>query len=598
MKHVVTAICLSIMTAWGFELRAVSARVVAPGVGSYDPRAAIAEEVRVEILKALEESDLALQRYAEDLAQNPELIKQMTSDQRAMAQGQVTLMRTIIAAAKTNDTTLMNESELRTLLEMNRDVLKQAVRHKRSLFAGKPFPDSKGLQNRSYQKLPTSIEDLLKLLADVRIELNDFVNLKMRRAESLLGQVGDFFEAVPYATIADRAWPYLLLGVYCIYATAPDKLEKSGFAWLMPIKRLVGGVKGSKPVVSLTLAVDGTGKLPSPEQIKNIESSFDFEKKTEIDKSAPLSRLFNFFSVKLDPKESLVTIAVMGTVKNRIFEDGRSIFSYCKSFFSKPVMPIKKIAAPGTVPLSEDARTAECISFCKSLCIEPESMRVSEVVAMTEGCSQADLSAVFARARAKAQDQKVALGYTHLEEAIDTLVRHIDTSKFPRDAQRAACARAGEALCIALLRDGTISKVTIHPVMNNGVVSDGGIFIESTGLRDRASLSRACMRALAGLAAHDVLGIEPSFELVISAKREAFDAAYLLVCEGASDNQLTKARREAAKNEAWERVEHAYQMVRDLLVQNKEVLEGISDRLMRYGSIDRAMLADIMQSIE
>lgn len=598
MKHVATAICVSIMTAWGLELQAVSARIVAPNAGTYDPRAVIAEEVRGEIIKALEESDLELQRYAEDLAQNPELVKLLTSDQRAMAQGQVRLMRTIISAVKTNDTTLMNESELRTLLEMNRDVLKQAVRHKRALVAGKPTPDSKGLQHRSYQKLPTSMEDLLKLLADVRLELSDFAGVQMHRAGSVVDTVSELFAAVPYATIADRAWPYALLSAYFIYATAPDKMEKAGFGWLMPVKRLIGGVKGSKPVVALSLNADTAGKLLSPEEIKNIESHFDLEKKPEIDKSAPLSHLFSVFSVKVDPKESMATLAVMGLVKNRIMEDGQSLFTYCKSLIKKPADPAQKVATPGTTPLVEAARTAECVAFCNDLCLEPEMMRINEIVVMTEGCSQADMRAVFARARTLANAEDVALSYIHMEAAIDILVRHIDTSRFPRDVRRVACARAGEALCVALLRDGIISKVTIHPVMRNGAVCDGDIFIESTGLRDRASLKRACMRAVAGLAAHDVLGIEPSFELMIRAKREAFDAAYLLVCEGASDNQLTDVRREAAKNEAWERVEQSYQMVRDLLALNKDVLEAISDRLMRYGSIDREMLADIMRLAE
>lgn len=597
MKHRATAICLSIITAWGLELWAVPARTVAPHVGTYDPRAAIAEEVRVEILRALQESDLELQRYAEDLAKNPELLKQLTPEQREMAQGQVRLMRTIIDAAKKSDTTRMNESELRTLLEMNRDVLKQAVRHKRSVVSGRPAPDSKGLQHRSYQKLPTSIEDLLKLLADVRLELSDFTHVQIDRAGSLVDQVGDFIAMVPYATIADRAWPYALLSAYFIYATAPDKMEKAGFGWLMPVKRIIGGVKGSKLVASISLNADGTNMM-SPEQLKDVESRYDLEKKPDIDKTAPLSHLFSVFSIKVDPKESMATFAVMGLVKNRIIEDAQSIFGYCKSLIKKPAAPTVKTPVLGTTPLAETARIAECVAFCNELCLEPEMMRVNDIVSMTEGCSQADLRAVFASARALADAQESAVSFVHVEAAIDTLVRHIDTSRFPRDVRRVACARAGEALCVALLRDGIISKVTIHPVMRNGAVCDGELFIESAGLRDRASLKRACMRAVAGLAAHDVLGIEPSFELMIRAKREAFDAAYLLVCEGACDTQLTEVRREAAKNEAWERVEQSYQMVRDLLSLNKEVLEAISDRLMRYGSIDRAMLADIMRSVE
>jgi hypothetical protein len=597
MKHKAIIFCVSSITAWSCLLQAVPVHVVAPGIEKQDPRAAIAEEVRVQIMRELEETDLELERYAEALVKNHDLIALLSKDERSIAQSQVVLMRTIIAAAKTNDTSLMDESKLRTLLEVNRDVLKQAVRHKRAIAAGRPAPDVSGLRNRSYQNLPTSVEDLLKILVDVRSELTLFAELPVHRAESLMNHVVHTITSIPYATIVDRVWPYALLGAYFIYATAPDKMTKAGFGWLMPMKRFIGGVKGSKPVAAICLAADGQTPLASPEQIKAMEGRYDFEKKAEMDKSAPVSAFLNAFSIKVNPKESLVTVAVLGTVKDRILEDYKAIKKHCSSYLKKAEKPTHTVAN-ASEPLSYDARMARCVAFCAELCIEPEMIRVHDIVAMTDGCSEHEMSALLSMAREYAHAEERAVGYAHIDQAIDTQIRHIDYSRFPRDPRRVACARAGEALCIALLRDGVISKVTIHPVCTPaGTYSDGAVFVEAMGLRDRASLKRACMRAVAGLAAHDVLGIEPSIELMVHAKREAFDAAYLFVCDGATDNQLTEARRESAKNEAWGRVEQSYQTVRDLLALNKELLEGVADRLMRYGSIDRDLLIEVMKKI-
>ena len=593
MNRVRALILISfISTAWITTIQAVSVHVVTPVI---DPRAGIADEVRGAIVTALEASDKELESYARDLAENPVMLRAISENDRAMVQGQISLMRTIVAAAKSNDLSLMNESELRKVLEMNRDVLRQASRLKKASIEKRTIPDMRGMQRRVYQTLPTSMEDLLKLLAEVRDELKEFSQLCVEEAESLVSRVARSVIDIPYGYLAERMWPYALIAGYYIYITPADKIQKAGFSCLLPIKRVLGGVKGTKPVAQWSL--DHTSQPVAPEHVKVLKQSYDFDEKPVLDKEVPLTHLFDLFGIKIDPKQSFATVAVAGIVKDRLIADAKALGSCIQSLWKQESSPAA-VSEPDIHPLSEDERCALCVDYCTRICLEPEVLRVGEVVMMTAGCTRTQMHAIFSYAECCARAQECALAYRHVEQAVDTLVRHIDGTRFPVDTLRTACARAGEALCIALFREGIIAKVTIHPVMHKEFTTDGAVFVESAPIRDRASLKRLCMRALAPLAAHEVLGIEPSCELMMCAKRDAFNAAYVLVCDGAADDHLSTARRESAKNDAWECVEQCYQTIRELLAANKDLLMNLRDRLMRDGSVDRTTLADLMRSIE
>ncbi len=441
-------------------------------------------------------------------------------------------------------------------------------------------------------------------------------NLKASTLSSCLKTIVQTGQKLHVDTIAQRSWPYLLLGAWWIHITKLNDIKKynsSTLTWLK--EHVIGGLEKKSPNLTLNLNIT-PGTEFSEEDVNKIALQLNkLTKNSDIaltttsmnHRNGFFGTIFDKFSfIGEDMKSTLINIAIPVLVFPYLKKDAENAYAYISSHVQKLYHALvdepATLAQPDVTALtqkllSDSERRSEIKQALRSCCFTAEFPELLYLCKETEGCSQQELARIFSQALAYAQAEDRAISYEDITKSIDKVVYGIAVEQEIRQshATEMLCVElAGSALVSELLQPyRSITKITLQKITpaikTPTALLAPGIFIADAHslmpINEYAELQKMCKITLAGVLAQQVIYGYPTYVALEEAQNKAFDIAYKLVLNGIDDRLLPRSIAEEKMAEAWNVVKAQAEETLQLIVTHKETLIEIIELLKEKFSV-------------
>ncbi|MGC2310363.1 MAG: hypothetical protein WA432_01940 [Candidatus Babeliaceae bacterium] len=454
-------------------------------------------------------------------------------------------------------------------------------------------------QNVLYEEVQYKVEKLHKVIAHL-----DYTPLA-----TLANQVSMIGKKLYIDQIAQRAWPYALLGTYMMVAIPYEKMY--GLLWpneyelikkeeieekLDSIKKNLEQCDSSwkKNIMALKEWFGGVWY-----QDKTSKKTSKYGPDGLINKK--WMNWSNVF-VSFDTETTLLKLSLLGTViMPRITQDAQDLYNLLADCTTR--VKHKVLGMPYQVLENEEVLLGDTcgyyISFiCRQYCIPEENINQHYLMYELQGSTRKQIKEVFAYAAQRAHIQRRAITMNEIEDALDYLLRGITDQAFTEEEKMERAAYyAGELLMHQLLYPHTQCMRltlldTIDPV--NKQKHKGFIFkAEPSVLKSKTDYLNASIYALAPAIAQELLFGQAPYEVLKATKQKAFGYVYTTVLQGDDPACLSESIKQKKLETTAALVEECYHRAYVYLLEHKEKLQNVFEVLKSHVSLNKEELVTL-----
>lgn len=395
-----------------------------------------------------------------------------------------------------------------------------------------------------------------------------------------LSCVGDIAHTYYLDEIIKRTLPYAAAFTYLVYVKTEKEINSYNMPWLTNFKTLIGGVKCKS--YALRNNPDKEFEENLIEQISVLgPKKLKFGSGIISNATGHLKGL-----VKIDIKSPLIKFSPMTFLFPFIKRDAEDIACFVKKCVAKKEAGVHCV---GECHFSDKkilsyAQRLELIKNLSKNSSLDEAM-CDYVAGSTAGVTELEMYKLFNESVVLAQKAQEHFCCDHLEKVINSAVRKIssDQNNMPvEDLCMLAAACSGEVIAQTVIGN---NKITWAGIDNNSYK----LFIynerDMQPMQTKEMLLARCKIACAAPLAQELIVNTISFELVQKSKQAAFDYAFMIACDGAPVNSLTKKVKEEKIEAAWEIVNACNEEMKTCLEQHADMLQQLSSEIIRNGFI-------------